>query len=308
MYFQPMVHCVSSSEPDSGDAQVASEDWRMQSVATKEITLNQPSLHGKTYVESTVTTGIQVGTHVEQVNSHLTVIDMHQPADTTHPENTYADSQEHMDTSSPNHSINSDILDHSTVEDQLSVSKEMTDVSYSENFEVNPLPIIGHGHGHYQPFLYHSQHYVPNANVPYRQQALVPDHAHYTMMPQVNNKLNNKPCAATNRVDNHLVQHVMEQDEVDQNSEEKSLERYNTGVPYCPQNFGYSQKYVNVGMAPSGLYPHLYNYRSDSNGVAVVNYTTPNKQAYINPYVYNHQFVYAQEGDDAEESDSSSDE
>ncbi|EZA57271.1 Methyl-CpG-binding domain protein, partial [Ooceraea biroi] len=58
----PMVHCVSSSEPDSGDAQVASEDWRMQSIATKEITLNQPSLHGKTYVESTVTTGIQIYT------------------------------------------------------------------------------------------------------------------------------------------------------------------------------------------------------------------------------------------------------
>ncbi|XP_070511248.1 uncharacterized protein [Cardiocondyla obscurior] len=58
----PMVHCVSSSEPDSGDTQVASEDWRIQGIATKEITLNQPSLHGKTYVESTVTTGIQIYT------------------------------------------------------------------------------------------------------------------------------------------------------------------------------------------------------------------------------------------------------
>ncbi|XP_032684219.1 uncharacterized protein LOC116850265 isoform X4 [Odontomachus brunneus] len=58
----PMVHCVSSSEPDSGDAQVASEDWRIQGITTKEITLNQPSLHGKTYVESTVTTGIQIYT------------------------------------------------------------------------------------------------------------------------------------------------------------------------------------------------------------------------------------------------------
>ncbi|RLU24973.1 hypothetical protein DMN91_003064 [Ooceraea biroi] len=292
----PMVHCVSSSEPDSGDAQVASEDWRMQSIATKEITLNQPSLHGKTYVESTVTTGIQVGTHIEQVNRHLTVIDMHQPADTTHPENTYADSQEYMDTSSPNHSINSDTMDHSTVEDQLSVSKEMTDVSYSE-IEVNPLSIISHGH--YQPILYHGQHYVPNANV-YRQQALVPDHAHYTMLPQVNNKFDDKSCADSNRVGSQIVQHVMEQDEVDQNSEEKLLERHNTGVSYCSQNVGgYPQKFVNVGITPSGIYPHLYNYRSDPNGIAVVNYT-PSKQAYINPYVYN-QFVYAQEDDDAEE-------
>lgn len=295
-----MVHCVSSSEPDSGDTQIASEDWRMQGITTKEITLNQPSLHGKTYVESTVTTGIQVGTHVEQVNRHLTVIDMHQPADTTHPENTYADSQEHMDTSSPNHSINSDTMDHSAVEDQLNVSKEMTDVSYSE-IEINPLSIIGHGH--YQPILYHGQHYVPNANV-YRQQALVPDHAHYTMLPQINGKFNDKSCVDSSRVDNQIVQHVMEQDEVEQNSEEKSLERPNTGISYCSQNVGYPQKFVGIG--PSGLYPHLYNYRSDPNGIAVVNYT-PNKQAYINPYVYN-QFLYAQDGDDAEESDSSSDE
>jgi len=299
-----MVHCVSSSEPDSGDAQVASEDWRMQSIATKEITLNQPSLHGKTYVESTVTTGIQVGTHIEQVNRHLTVIDMHQPADTTHPENTYADSQEHMDTSSPNHSINSDTMDHSTVEDQLSVSKEMTGVSYSE-IEVNPLPIIGHGH--YQPILYHGQHYVPNANV-YRQQTqLVPDHAHYTMLSQFSNKFDDKSCAdPSNRVGTEIMQHIMEQDEVDQNSEEKLLERHNSGVSYCSQNVGgYPQKFVNVDVTPSGIYPHLYNYRSDPNGIAVVNYT-PSKQAYINPYVYN-QFVYAQEDDDAEESDSSSD-
>lgn len=58
----PMVHCVSSSEPDSGDVPVASEDWRIQGITTKEITLSQPGLHGKTYVESTVTTGIQIYT------------------------------------------------------------------------------------------------------------------------------------------------------------------------------------------------------------------------------------------------------
>lgn len=302
IHLQPMVHCVSSSEPDSGDTQMASEDWRIQGITTKDITLNQPSLHGKTYVESTVTTGIQVGTHVEQVNRHLTVIDLHQAADTTHPENTYADSQDHMDTSSPNHSINSDTMDHATVEDQpINISKEMTDVSYSE-IEINSLPIINHGH--YQPILYHSQHYVPNANV-YRQQALVPDHAHYTMLPHVNNKFNDKSCIDTNRVDIQNVPHVVKQDEANQNSEEKLLERHNTGASCCPQNVG-SQKFVSVGIAPSGLYPHLYNYRSDPNGIAVVNYSS-NKPAYINPYVYN-QFIYAQEGDDGEESESSEEE
>lgn len=299
--FQPMVHCVSSSEPDSGDVPVASEDWRIQGIATKEITLSQPGLHGKTYVESTVTTGIQVGTHVEQVNRHLTLTDMHQPADTTHPENTYADSQEHMDTSSPNHSIYSDTMDHSPVEDQLSVNKDTTDVSYTE-MDVNTLPVVGHGH--YQPILYHSQHYVPNANV-YRQQTLAPDHAHYTMLPQ--SKFDGKPCVETDQIDSQVVQHVVEQDDAEQNTEEKpALDDQTVGVPYYSQNDDY-QKFVGVGIAaPAGLYPHLYNYRSDSNGIAVVNYS-PAKQAYINPYVYN-QFVYAQEADDGEETDSSSEE
>ncbi|KZC05359.1 Methyl-CpG-binding domain protein 5 [Dufourea novaeangliae] len=286
----PMVHCVSSSEPDSGDVPVASEDWRIQGITTKEITLSQPGLHGKTYVESTVTTGIQVGTHVEQVNRHLTLTDMHQPADTTHPENTYADSQEHMDTSSPNHSIYSDTMDHSLVEDQLPVNKEMTDVSYTE-MDVNTLPVVGHGH--YQPILYHSQHYVPNANV-YRQQTLVPDHAHYTMLPQT--KFDDKPCVEASQIDSQIVQHVVEQNDTAQTSNKKSLDDHNVGVPYCPDNDNY-QKFVSVGIAaPPGLYPHLYNYRSDPNGIAVVNYS-PNKQAYINPYVYN-PFMYAQEVDD----------
>lgn len=293
-----MVHCVSSSEPDSGDAQVASEDWRIQGITTKEITLNQPSLHGKTYVESTVTTGIQVGTHVEQVNRHLTVLDMHQPADTTHPENTYADSQEHMDTSSPNHSINSDTMDHSTVEDQLrSISKEMTDVSYSE-IEMNTLPVISPGH--YQPLLYHNQHYVPNANV-CRQQALVPDHAHYTMLPEINCKFNEKSCVDNERI----IQEVMEQDEIDQNSEEKLLEcDHETGFS-CSQNINCLHKFINVSLASSDC-PHLYNYRSDPNSIAVVNYSS-NKQAYPYSYVYN-QFVYPQDEDIVEESETSSEE
>lgn len=297
-----MVHCVSSSEPDSGDVPVASEDWRIQGITTKEITLSQPGLHGKTYVESTVTTGIQVGTHVDQANRHLTLTDMHQPADTTHPENTYADSQEHMDTSSPNHSIYSDTMDHSLVEDQLSVAKEMTDVSYTE-MDVNTLPVLGHGH--YQPILYHSQQYVHNENV-YRQQTLVPDHAPYTTLQQT--KFDDpKPCVETvDQIDTEIDRNVVDQDDVDQNLEEKSLDNQNVGVSYCPTNENY-QKYVNVGIAtPAGLYPHLYNYRSDSNGIAVVNYS-PSKQAYINPYVYN-QFVYAQEADEAEDTDSSSDE
>lgn len=293
-----MVHCVSSSEPDSGDVPVASEDWRIQGITTKEITLSQPGLHGKTYVESTVTTGIQVGTHVEQVNRHLTLTDMHQPADTTHPENTY-DSQEHMDTSSPNHSIYSDTMDHSLVEDQLSVTKDTTDVSYTE-MDVNTLPVVGHAP--YQPILYHSQHYVPNANV-YREQTLVSDHAHYTMLPQ--SKFDAKSCTETDQVDSQVVQPVAESDEVDQNSEEKPLDDQAMGVPYYPQNESY-QKFLEVGIAtPAGLYPHLYNYRSDPN-IAVVNYS-PAKQAYINPYVYN-QFVYAQEAEDGEETDSSSEE
>lgn len=294
-----MVHCVSSSEPDSGDVPVASEDWRIQGITTKEITLSQPGLHGKTYVESTVTTGIQVGTHVEQVNRHLTLTDMHQPADTTHPENTYADSQEYMDTSSPNHSIYSDTMDRSPVEDHpRNVTKEMTDVSYTE-VDVNTLPVVGHGH--YQPILYHSQHCAPNTNV-YRQQALVPDRAHYAEV----TKFDSKPCGETDRISLMEVSHVSQRDDgADQNSMERCLENQDVGISYCPQAENY-QKFVNIGVAaPASLYPHLYNYKSDPNGIAVVNYS-PSKQAYINPYIYN-QFVYAQEVDDGEETDSSSD-
>lgn len=300
-----MVHCVSSSEPDSGDVPVASEDWRIQGgITTKEITLSQPGLHGKTYVESTVTTGIQVGTHVEQVNRHLTLTDMHQPADTTHPEkNTYADSQEYMDTSSPNHSIYSDTMDRSPVEDHpRNVTKEMTDVSYTE-VDVNTLPVVGHGH--YQPILYHSQHCVSNTNV-YRQQALVPDRAHYAEMVLPETKFDSKPCGGETDHPVTDVSHVSQRDDADQNSAERvGLENQDVGIPYCPQAENY-QKFVNIGIAaPAGLYPHLYNYKSDPNGIAVVNYS-PSKQAYINPYIYN-QFVYAQEVDDGEETDSSSD-
>lgn len=300
-----MVHCVSSSEPDSGDVPVASEDWRIQGITTKEITLSQPGLHGKTYVESTVTTGIKVGTQVDQVNSHLTLTDMHQPADTTHDENTYADSQEHMDTSSPNHSIYSDTMDQSPSEDQLATATKdnMTDFSYRE-VEVNTLPVVGHGH--YQPILYHDQQYVPNTNV-YRQQTLVPDHAHCSsMLPQ---KFETKSCAVAEPNDpQQNSQRVADQhDNMHQNStDDKQLEGESLGIPYCPDGCESYQKFVNIGIAaPSGLYPHLYNYRSDPNSIAVVNYS-PNKQAYINPYIYN-QFVYAQEGDDGEgDTDSSS--
>ncbi|XP_015606135.1 mucin-17 isoform X6 [Cephus cinctus] len=58
----PMVHCVSSSEPDSGEAQVTAEDWRIHGITAKELALGQPAIRGKTYVESTVTTGIQIYT------------------------------------------------------------------------------------------------------------------------------------------------------------------------------------------------------------------------------------------------------
>lgn len=65
-----MVHCISSSEPDSGDPTLVGleTDWRLtQGTVTKEMTVNHLDglLHGKTFVESTVTTGIQVGNTVE---------------------------------------------------------------------------------------------------------------------------------------------------------------------------------------------------------------------------------------------------
>ena len=82
-----MVHCVSSSEPDSGDNQVNSDEWRNgQGNQNKDVLQTQTQLT-KTYVESTVTSGIQVGNFIEQVGTHqltLTDIQNNLQPDTTH--------------------------------------------------------------------------------------------------------------------------------------------------------------------------------------------------------------------------------
>ncbi|XP_012274290.1 uncharacterized protein LOC105696426 isoform X2 [Orussus abietinus] len=55
----PMVHCISSSEPDAADAQ-STEDWPVPDAFAKEISLGRADAHERAYVESTVTTGIQI--------------------------------------------------------------------------------------------------------------------------------------------------------------------------------------------------------------------------------------------------------
>lgn len=168
-----MVHCISSSEPDSGDIQNPNDDWRIQGITTKELAMSQVGLqHGKTYVESTVTTGIQVGNHRVSPVTHRLTVDMHQPADTTHPEKTYVDSQENMDTSSPNHST-----DTTTV-----TTKTPTTTANNNNHS------LINNSGHYHSANYHPHNYIvpPDNDNVYRQQqqqVLVPDHADYTLLP-----------------------------------------------------------------------------------------------------------------------------
>lgn len=107
-----MVHCISSSEPDTGDNQATPDDWRLQGITTKEITLNQMGQNGKTFVESTVTTGIQVGKR-PNVDTYLTLTDMNQQqADTTHHDYTN-EPLKNMDTTIINHSQLSNTLEHS---------------------------------------------------------------------------------------------------------------------------------------------------------------------------------------------------
>lgn len=297
-----MVHCVSSSEPDSGDTQIISEDWRVHGIATKEVMIGPPGHHGKAYVESTVTTGIQVGTHIDQGSTHhLTKTDTHQPADTTHPENTL--SRERMDTSSPNHSIYSDIMDHSpSAELQPDASRDMTNTLFSE--AVNSSRVIDQNH---YPILYHNHSFIPGANM-YKQQTLVPDHAHYTMVPSDSN-------VYSHRVASRGYEEDADADPRDfgegldscvpaAHPSEKFVQPQASAVPYFQQSL-VNHKIMNVsGSATPGLYPHLYNYRSDINDVALANYYQ-NKQAYVDPYICN-QFAYANQGDDdCEDSDSS---
>lgn len=274
-----MVHCVSSSEPDSGDGTMMTDEWRIQ--GSKEIRLNQSGGHHqrKTYVESTVTTGIQVGSHVEQGIHQLTLTDMHhQQADTTHPENTYVDSQEHMDTSSPNHSTYSDTMDQSPQEEQQNTSKEIgDDISLEIGDDDSSLPL---GQNHYQPILYSNHQYVPDL---YRQQTLLSD----------NEYLTTPTIAPTSQTENFLDIEEIPNEQIQLNSNEtKILETQTYDIPY------YSDQ---VEITTPELYPHLYNYRSDTNEIAVVDYQTDN----YNSYVYNN-IAYIDQRNDYEDSESSS--
>lgn len=312
-FFQPMVHCISSSEPDSGDIQVATDDWRIHGIATKEITLNHGGVHGKTYVESTVTTGIQVGNRLETGNNHLNIIDMHQPADTTHPEkNTYADSQEYMDTSSPNHSIYSDTMEHMSAEENLNIDK-------SHN---NLLPIINHGH--YQTINSNQNSFVlSDENNVYRQQhTLVPDHADYTLMP--NNKFptrtisqehnnshvtfNQQQCYKSRINDTRLENQEVEQRSLSSRGGINRAALTPTVGSYLSSAVGGNEKVMNFGVATTpGLYPHLYDTicRSHPNEIAVVNY--PTNKSFVNPFITN-QFTYDDQSDDENEDDTSDEE
>lgn len=281
-----MVHCISSSEPDSGDIQATGDDWRIQGITTKEITLSQAGLHGKTYVESTVTTGIQVGNRVEQ-GHHLTIID--QPADTTHPENTY-DLQEHMDTSSPNHSINSDTMEHSSAEEQL-INIDKNNISLRDNLNSLPHHL---NNGHYQPILCHNNYVVPNQHV-YRQQTLLPDHADYTLMPEskFNTRLGNSQAALNSQI--YRSRNNIKPE--NHNLVNRSFANRHMGG-------------INYNVATPELYPHLYDCRPNSNGLAVANYHHTNKP-FVNTFITN-QFAYddqsEDESDDDDNDDSSDDE
>lgn len=307
-----MVHCVSSSEPDSGDTQIIAENWRVQGITTKEVVIGAPGHHGKTYVESTVTTGIQVGTNVEQGGTHhLTKTDTHhQQADTTHPENIRADSRDRMmEISSPNHSIYSDIVENSPSAEQPDAVRDITsNNSFSEtdnpssNFaDHNNYPLLYHNHHH------HHHHFIPGGNM-YRDQTLLPDHAHYTMVPSNPSLYSNRATSRIYQDDSELGEGLATQAPAHPYQNEKFVESGDgVNVPYFPQNF-VNSKIMNVsGSATPGLYPHLYNYRSDINDVAIANYY-PSKQAYVDPYFYG-QFAYANdEGNEAKDSDSSEEE
>lgn len=267
-----MVHCITSSEPDSGDVQPTPDDWRIQGL-TKEMALNQPSINGKTYVESTVTTGIQVGNHVKPPIHHLTLVDMHQQADTTHPDNTY-ESQEHMDTSSQNCTINAN---------NIGKSRKFRH-SYS---------------GHYSSAIDRYNDYpVENQN----NHNIVQDHADYTLI--TNNKLTSRPTheqvSNAGLLESQSYKCRNNDRSETENLELKSLVTRNEGV-YLSSADG-NEKVFNFPLS-TRLYPHLYDCRNNTNGANVVN--NPTSKPFVNQFV-NNQFIYVDESDD-ETDDSSSD-
>lgn len=249
-----MVHCVSSSEPDAGDQGAVGEDWH---IISKEMMLNQSEVHGKTLVESTVTTGIQVGTdqrlYFEQAGKDLPLVDTHrQPADTTHVDNS---------------TMCSNVLDGAA-------EQSMDDAETHQSALVT----------HYQPLVYH------DGQCTYRQQhTLIPDHTHYTAT-QPNSNF-------------HLVDV--------QPCEDEDIEGAQVyGLDSNPDSYQVAEKYVSLGPNEvNGIYPHLYNFRQESNGqIAFVNCCLPTKQAtFINPLAYN-QLAYAESIENCEESSDSSSE
>ena len=277
-----MVHCISSSEPDSGgDVQLTSEEWRgkVQVINnngnTKEVSLSQPpncqtpqpQLQPTTqqqpqqqpvkpiFVESsTVSSGIQVGSFIEQTDAEatcrLTLIDTHiehqfhhELADTTQLENTH----EPMDTtttSSPNHSIHSD-----TIVIAERITEELT---CGDDYFINKDVV---------------------REVTLEQLSEPSYHFHQQQQPML----------IDNTSDDNSVSNICEDQQPPQ-------EEQSAAVTALVQHE--SQKIYSVGIAPS-LYPHLYNFRPEQDEqLTVVNYQASEKlqlqqQAFYNPYVYN---------------------
>lgn len=296
-----MVHCVSSSEPDSGDAQLTSDEWRGNAQpisnpgSVKEAPLNQtingqqgqqqpqatpvqqqqqqqpgqPQTQTKpTYVESsTVSSGIQVGNLVEQAAAGGTL------------GLTLTDTQQHQF----HHELADTTHLENTHEPMDTTTTTITTITSSPNHSIHSDTIVIAEH--ISEELTSGDDYLINKDLvrelQSEQQLQITTESSYHI-----NHEQHEPMLVDNTSDDNCVSNIYQpEQESQQQAAAAALIQQET------------QKFYSVGIAPN-VYPHLYNFTAEQGEqqqqqqLAVVNYQTSEKlqiqqQAFFNPYVYN---------------------
>lgn len=287
-FFQPMVHCVSSSEPDSGETQLPSDEWRgnnqtavtnlgkeplpaqpgtpadAQQVPQQQQQASQPqqlqqqqqgqgqSQQSKpSFVESsTVSSGIQVGS-LEQASGDDT-------RQLTLTDTTTQQQQQHHELADTTH------LDNNNTNDTT------TDIT---NLSPAPPPLPNH--------IIHSDTIIITESI----------REEFTSCDNDNNS-NKDLVREPEQMSYHTMQPMLVEDDCASNNCDERLEASATTVLHHDV-----QKVYNVDLS-SGLYPHLYSFKSEQSEeqqqqqLPLVEFQSTEKlqiqqQAYFGPLVIN---------------------
>ena len=317
-----MVHCVSSSEPDSGgDAPLASEEWRgnvqpttnpgsvkeaplggqtpgQQLQQPQQATTPQPQQQTQqpqplaqtkttTFVESsTVTSGIQVGS-LEQAacagaTSELTLTETITQLQPNHHQ--LADTTHLDNTHEPMDTIIPSSPNHSINSDTLVITECISEELSGDGDCLINKDVV--------------RELLPSQP---QQQSFSESSSYHIHQQQ------QQPVLVDSNSEDNCVSNIYEEQQLA------------AATAIVPEDV---QKFYSVGVTAPGLYPHLYNIETDEGmeqqqqqSLAVINYQASEKlqiqqQAYFSPYVYNGDDVNYVEGDAEleEESTESSDE